>query len=127
MSWMAREEDGCGTALLFICSFCHSGVVRCNTLGEGIVEASAGSRYESPLQALKPREKSEFPTTRNKSRSVVRTPAANACLFPWRLERFASHPLVFLSKACGLFGRPLLGDNGMRLIARVELLGKEWP
>ena len=52
MSWMAREEDGCGTALLFICSFCHSGVVRCNTLGKGIVEASAGSRYESPLQAL---------------------------------------------------------------------------
>ena len=53
MSWIAREEDGCGTALLFICSFSRSGVVRCNTLGQGIVETSAGSRYESPLQALK--------------------------------------------------------------------------
>lgn len=53
MAWIAREEDGCGTALLFICSFSHSGVVRCNTLGKGMVEASAGSRYESPLQALK--------------------------------------------------------------------------
>lgn len=51
MSWRAREEDGWGTALLFICSFSHSGAVRCITLGKGIVEASADSRYESPLQA----------------------------------------------------------------------------
>lgn len=53
MSWIAREEDGWGTALLFICSSSHSGAVRCNTLGKGIVEASADPRYQSPLQALK--------------------------------------------------------------------------
>ena len=42
MSWIAREEDGCGTALLFICSFSHSGVVRCNTLGK---RNSRGQRW----------------------------------------------------------------------------------
>lgn len=42
MSWRAREEDGCGTALLFICSFSQSGVVRCNSFRQ---RNSRGQRW----------------------------------------------------------------------------------